>query len=341
MKKLFICLVALMMAWMQTAKAQKVVLYKTSGQTIECDVSELDSIVFIEKEAKLVSRIELSETAITLQPDETKDLIATVLPLDADNRTVTWESSNEDVAEVSKKGKVIANAEGTCTITCSATDGSGVKAECQVTVSSGTNPDPGNHAWVDLDLPSGTLWATCNVGASSPEEYGDYFAWGEATGYNSGKTDFSWSTYKWCKGSYDTLTKYCTNSYNGIVDNKTELDPEDDAATANWGSGWQIPSIEQCKELINSSYTTKIWTTENGIYGRKITSKSNGNSVFLPAAGCCVGTSLDDAGSNGAYWSSSSYDYYAYGMYFRLGDVGTGSYIRFCGRSVRPVRKQN
>ena len=97
------------------------------------------------------------------------------------------------------------------------------------------------HEWVDLGLPSGTLWATCNVGANSPEEYGDYFAWGETTT----KSSYSWSTYKYCKGSSSTMTKYCTSSYYGTVDNKTELEPSDDAATANWGSEWQMPSLEQ------------------------------------------------------------------------------------------------
>ena len=88
------------------------------------------------------------------------------------------------------------------------------------------------HEWVDLGLPSGTLWATCNVGANAPEEYGDYFAWGET----APKDYYDWSTYKWCKGSYNTMTKYCTNSsygYNGFTDGKTELDPEDDAAWFN------------------------------------------------------------------------------------------------------------
>ena len=91
-----------------------------------------------------------------------------------------------------------------------------------------------NHEFVDLGLPSGTLWATCNVGANAPEEYGDYFAWGET----APKETHSWNTYKWCNGSSTTMTKYCTNSsfgYNGFVDNKRVLDPEDDAAYVNWG----------------------------------------------------------------------------------------------------------
>ncbi|MBQ5622209.1 MAG: hypothetical protein IIU92_06310, partial [Bacteroidaceae bacterium] len=194
--------------------------------------------------------------------------------------------------------------------------------------------------WVDLGLPSGTLWATCNVGANSPEEYGDYFAWGET----EPKTDYSWSTYKYCKGSKTTMTKYCTNSDYGTVDNKTELEPSDDAATANWGSGWQMPSYEQRTELLNSSYTTTTWTTLNGKYGRKITSKSNGNSIFLPAAGYRIDTSLNYAGSYGGYWSrslSTSYSNYAYYLYFNSSGIYTSNGFRYYGQSVRPVRVKN
>ena len=106
------------------------------------------------------------------------------------------------------------------------------------------NYQPTEHEWVDLGLPSGTLWATMNVGASSPEGYGDNFAWGET----APKNVYNWSTYQWCMGSYDTFTKYCNISsygYNGFTDNKLELDPEDDAATANWGPEWCMPSQEQ------------------------------------------------------------------------------------------------
>ena len=108
----------------------------------------------------------------------------------------------------------------------------------------------GDHDYVDLGLPSGTLWATCNVGADSPEDYGDYFAWGET----QPKDTYDWSTYQYCNGSYNTLTKYSveffdswyeqyTNyGYNGFIDNLTTLLPEDDAATANWGADWRMPT---------------------------------------------------------------------------------------------------
>ena len=139
------------------------------------------------------------------------------------------------------------------------------------------------HEYVDLGLPSGTLWATCNVGANSPEEFGDYFAWGETKPKN--KNEYTWSNYKWCNGSENTLTKYCINSEYGVVDDKMILDPEDDAATVNWGSNWRMPTGEQIKELFNTSYTTAEYTTMNDMPILKVTSKKNGNVLILPPAG--------------------------------------------------------
>lgn len=195
------------------------------------------------------------------------------------------------------------------------------------------------YEYVDLGLPSGTLWATCNVGATSPQEYGDYFAWGET----QPKEDYSWSTYKYCEGTMNTMTKYCTRSNIGTLDNKTELEPMDDAATANWGVEWQMPSLEQLEELINSNYTTTTWTTLNGVYGWMIVSKQNGNRVFLPAAGYRYDTSLKGVGSGGRYWSRSLYTSNSSGgrgLYFDSSKVSTGDYDRCDGRSVRPVRVQ-
>ncbi len=295
------------------------------------------SVWSIDRPVQLVVHIQLSETSIGLSPDKTHRLTATVLPADADNPAVKWESSNKAIATVDQTGKVTAVALGSCTITCSATDGSGEKAECKVTVSEDNSGTIDGRDYVDLGLPSGTLWATCNVGANSPEEYGDYYAWGET----EPKTTYNWSTYKYCNGSYDTMTKYCANSREGIVDNKTELEPSDDAATANWGSDWQMPSYEQFDELFNSSYTATTWTTLNGVSGYEITSKSNGNSIFLPAAGCRYDTSLYNAGSNGGYWSRSlntSYSSLAYVLHFYSNDIDADCYSRDYGRSVRPVR---
>ena len=194
----------------------------------------------------------------------------------------------------------------------------------------------GGHEYVDLGLPSGLLWATCNVGADNPEDYGDYFAWGET----QPKDYYNWSTYQYCNGSNTTLTKYCNNSsygYNGFVDNQTTLFPEDDAATANWGSGWRMPTKEEWQELYNN--TTVTWTTQNGVNGRLFTA-SNGNGLFLPAAGFRGNSSLSNAGSKG-YYRSSSLDtdlpFNAWLLYFNSGSTYVGYNYRFGGFSVRPV----
>ena len=245
------------------------------------------------------------------------------------------------MATVDANGVVTAIEGGNCTITATV-GGSGVKATCIVTVVGEV------HAYVDLDLPSGTLWATCNVGASSPEENGDYFAWGETTGHNDGKNNFNWSTYKWCKGSRTTLTKYCCESssgYEGFTDNKMELDLEDDAAYVNWGPAWRMPSKEQFEELFNRSYTTVVTATQNGKKGIKVTSKSNGNSIFLRGAGQFYQNSISLAGTTGHYWTRSihSTSYYAWEFYFNSSDVSTmsvGACDHCYGLSVRPVRSK-
>lgn len=133
------------------------------------------------------------------------------------------------------------------------------------------------HEYVDLGLPSGTLWATCNVGASSPKDYGDFFAWGET----SSKLEYSWSNYKYCRGTYQTLTKYCSSSqygYKGFVDNKMELEITDDAAYMNWSINWRIPSIDQYSELLNYC---DIYVHDDGVHGYMLVGP-NGKNIFLP-----------------------------------------------------------
>ncbi len=188
--------------------------------------------------------------------------------------------------------------------------------------------------YVDLGLPSGTLWATCNVGANSPEEYGDYFAWGET----EPKETYDWSTYKWCEGISDSFTKYCYHSGLGSVDNKTVLDSSDDAAAVNWGTDWCMPTKVQQDEL--QQYCTWTWTSLNGVDGRLVVGP-NGNSIFLPAAGGYEDGGLDNVGSYGFYWNSSldlREPAAAYCLGFNSIKIYEGSYLRSYGLSIRPVR---
>ncbi len=202
----------------------------------------------------------------------------------------------------------------------------------------------GIYTYVDLGLPSGTKWATYNIGATKPTEYGDYFAWGET----KPKEDYSWSTYKWCEnkkvdeewGFPNDFTKYCTSSKYGTVDNKTVLDAEDDAATANWGSAWRMPTTEEQRELIEGCDWE--WVEDfngNGVNGRLGTSKKNGSTIFLPAAGYRSDADLGSVGNFGNFWSSSlneSDSDYARFLYFVAGIIDC-YYYRSYGRSVRAV----
>ncbi len=197
-----------------------------------------------------------------------------------------------------------------------------------------------SHEYVDLGLPSGTLWATKNIGATSPEDYGDYFAWGETTP----KEVYDWYTYMWGDGDTYGLTKYCAHSsygYNGFVDNKTELDPMDDAAYVNWGPEWRMPSKEQIVELQN--YCNAVWTTRNGVNGCLLTSSINGTSLFFPAAGNFYIGSLDDVGEYGQCRSrtlhpSNDRKAFSFGFGYALSDGGLTDCSRVTGRSVRAVR---
>ena len=183
------------------------------------------------------------------------------------------------------------------------------------------------HEYVDLGLPSGTLWATCNIGASSPEDYGDYFAWGETTP----KENYSWETYKWCNGTMNSLTKY-TGS-----DGRSELDLEDDASHVIWGNGWRTPSLDQVKELLE--YCDWQDATQNGVSGRKVTSKNNGKSIFIPKAGFQEGNYAKNQGAYYDYWLRTlepDYPLYVYSMRKNDG-IGYGSYYRHFGQTIRPV----
>ena len=185
-----------------------------------------------------------------------------------------------------------------------------------------------------IDLGLSVKWASCNVGATAPEEYGGYYAWGET----EEKSDYSWDTYKYCNSTSTSMTKYCTSVAYGTVDNKTTLEASDDVASVKWGGSWRMPTRAEQDELRNNC--TWKWTTLNGVNGYRVTGP-NGNSIFLPAAGCRLGAGVSSQGYSGYFWSSSlssSNGYRAY--YLRVESKNfdwSDKYDRYYGLTVRPV----
>lgn len=221
-------------------------------------------------------------------------------------------------------------------------------------------PDP-----VDMGL--SVKWASFNLGATKPEEYGDYYAWGETEPYYSSlnpliwkdgkESGYSWLSYKWCMGAYNQLTKYCYDShtgYNGYTDDRTVLDIEDDAVRANWGGNWRMPTDAEWTELRENCAWT--WTTQNRVNGYQVTA-SNGNSIFLPATGNYHEDILNSASQIGYYWSTALYVNHtpsardddgvpynnhsgaAWGVYFASNHVSWLHFERREGFSIRPVRE--
>lgn len=309
----------------QAGTATIMVTTEDGGKTATCRVT-------VKMKEIPVTDVFLDYAEATLTEGDTLQLTATISPADATNQNVSWESSDTFVATVSDSGLITAVSEGTATITVTTEDG-GLTASCLVTVIKEESGDDDGHEYVDLGL--SVKWATCNLGANSPEEYGDYFAWGET----APKSDDSWTTYKWCEGTDSTLTKYNINSDYGIVDDRTRLEMEDDAACANWGEKWRMPTDAEWSELMDNCIS--MWTIQNGVLGRKFVSKKNGNSIFLPTAGRWYEGSLVDARSHGYYWSSTlctdapdnayCVDFSSRGIYL---DPGSRSSLM----PVRPVR---
>ena len=175
----------------------------------------------------------------------------------------------------------------------------------------------GGHMYVDLGLPSGTLWSVCNMGADKPEEFGSYYAWGET----STKSSYNWNTY----------------SIGTELDSLPVLDDAHDAAAANWGYGWRMPSREDFDEIV--TYCTKAWTTRNNVYGYLITGP-NGNSMFLPASGGRGDGNIYESGSCGFYWLNSVYTsdtQFAWGFLLDSDSFSETSYYRMYGQTIRPV----
>ena len=281
-----------------------------------------------------VTSISLNKTSLSLEIGDEVTLSVTILPDNANDKSYTWSSSDSSIASVDNSGKVTARANGNATIKATANDGSGVFASCSVVVF---------EEKVDMGIKTSdgkTLyWSTRNLCESgfvnSPEEYGDYYAWGET----APKENYSWSTYKFGTSSSGPFSKYNNSSSYGTVDNKTVLEPEDDVAHVKLGGKWRMPTDAEWTELrTKCTWTWVMNYNGSGINGRLVKA-TNGNSIFLPAAG--RGTVLFGAGSFGSYWSSSLYTdgpdsawfvFFDYDHVFRRSDED-----RYNGHSVRPV----
>lgn len=263
--------------------------------------------------------------------DGSGDIIDTIEP-------ITWSSSNTRIATVDDKGVVTPLSDGTVVISATCY---GKTVSCTLIVRS---PFENGYEFVDLGL--SVKWASLNIGATTPEEYGDYYAWGEI----ETKSVYSWDNYKYCNGSAFTMTKYCNSSrygeygYNGFIDNKSILEPGDDVAHMKWGGKWRMPTKDEYDELYANC--SCVWTTQNGVAGYKITSRKPGyfnRSIFLPAAGHRLDTRLLEDGTRGNYWTSTLHtDEPCAGRRFGFSQDkqhGTFTCSRYWALPVRPVCK--
>ena len=289
---------------------------------------------------QLVTGITIDKTSLLLGiGDETMLSVTSVLPDNANDKDVVWSSSNSSVATVDNSGRVIAMGGGTATINATANDGGGAYASCSVKVK---NPCPSGA--VDLGL--SVYWATCNIGANTPEEFGNHYAWGET----ETKPSFTLDSYKFrISGTTMTnmkLSKYNSSKTYGTVDNKVVLEAVDDAASVLLGKEWRMPTKAEFEELLSNC--TQEWTTYNGVDGCKFTSKKAGYTdrwVFFPAAGYYNMGEHRGAASYGHYWSSSLYTEIptrAWELMFHQGEVLIQGYdhLRYFGRSIRPVYEE-
>lgn len=241
---------------------------------------------------------------------------------------VNWYSDHEEVVSINSKGVVTACSPGTANITVTCHNKS---ATCIITV------EECEPVMVAVDLGLSVKWATCNVGATSPEKFGSYFAWGET----ETKNIYNWLTYKYCNGTSDVMTKY--NTYS---DKTTGLISEDDAAHVKWGGNWRMPTKAEVDELINDCEWT--WTQMNGVYGYMVAGKKTGftnNYIFLPSTGRFeYDTIIDLNTSNGHYWSStlsSSTNSYSSSeelwLNHAFSDIRSIFVDRYRGYTIRPV----
>ncbi len=301
-----------------------------SGAKAECAVSV----------KVYVSSIALDHSRLTLHIDHTPITISAVIkPDNATDKTLIWNSSDDTVVKVVDGTLSLVNP-GKAIVTASAKYGEGISTSCQIVVYDIKIPEA-------IDLGLSVKWASFSIGASSPEDYGVYYAWGET----EPKEDYSYSTYKYKLGDGSTgfYSKYIVRESQGTIDNKTVLDPEDDVAYVKLGGNWRMPTVAEQDELRNKENCDWERTTLNGVWGYKVTSKIagyEGNSIFLPFTGFYMGKEVGVEGQRGDFLSSSLYTgpqseprYDVYILGFGYYDIGAAIDFRYYGTAVRPVTK--
>ena len=273
-----------------------------------------------------VTGVTLDRTELEVSTGNYGGLVATVQPSNATNKKVTWSSDDTSIATVDTNGNVKGISVGSTYIRVTTEDG-GYTASCHVTVVKYYK----SPAMVDLGL--SVSWGSFNLGAESPSEDGDYFAWGETRA----KNNYQWSTYLWANGAADALTKYCTLPGYGNADYKSYVDEEDDVAHVRLGGRWRLPSKAEMEELMNNC--TWTWTRVDGVAGFMVYGP-NGKSIFLPASGRRTSASYYTRGSAGLYMSAQINPDEPWNqsvMYFTSAGPAINNYYRYFGVSVRPV----
>ena len=307
---------------MEVGKAYSYTVKTNKGTTIGGEDIEWGDNGFI-----LASSISLNKTGVSLLPGAEIEIEATILPEATTDKTIQW-SSNDTLVATVVNGIVIAKAPGLTSISASSIDGSNKTASCSVEVKEPT--------FVDLGLPSGSLWASCNVGASLPKEFGYCYSWGGLIKGYFNKIDHP--------AHYDNSGYY--NDYNftkyNTIDNKYVLDPEDDVATVLWGDDWQMPTMAQFQELLNTSYTSVTYNLLDGVEGFTVTSKKNGKSIFLPAYDCGNNSYTVEYYSRERHKTNGTCEARGIQVLYYNGKVelyNSGSFTRDHSYSIRPIKK--
>ena len=269
--------------------------------------------------------IGVAEVNLAIQESQRIDAKVYYSGSQAFDQKISWSSSNSSVATVDQAGVVTGKAAGSATITAKC---NGKRASCRVSV----------YPLKMVDLGLSVKWADRNIGADRPESIGGLYAWGET----SVKSDYSWGNYKWCTGGdHRSLIKYNRYPEWGQVDNKTTLEPADDIASLTYGNNWRTPTVEDFNDLLNKCDWS--WVNMNGASGGyRVTSRTNGNSIFLPITGI-YSDELWDL-DKGYYWSSSllakkadDAPCYANIIWFSSKEKDWGYSLRYLGLAIRPV----